>query len=340
MILAVAGSGKTSYIIDQLNQTERALIITYTTNNHANLRKKVIDKFGLIPDNILIATYFEFLFNFCYKPYLYFKCPAKGINWNIPPAFTLMLKRNNPKFYFDSSHRLYHNRIAKLLEITSSYGKINKRIEKYFDQIFVDEVQDFAGHDFNLLMNLALANIGVCFVGDYYQHTFETSNDGNVNSTLYSNYDKYTKILSSNGIRIDCSTLNNSYRCSPTICNFIKGNLNISISSYRHDDTTVALIENPKHLNELFYCNNTVKLFYQNHHKYPCCSENWGASKGIDSYNDICVVLNKTVYDLYKNNTLSKMNEKTRNKFYVACTRARGNLYFIPEVTIKDKMKV
>lgn len=336
MILAVAGSGKTSFIIDKLNTTERALIITYTKNNYSNLNRKVIEKFGIIPDNIKIFTYFDFLYNFCYKPYLYFKLPSKGINWDIPPAFTIHLKRNNPKFYLDSNKRLYHNRIAKLLEVTNSNKKVKNRIEKYFDYLFIDEVQDFAGHDFNLLMCLVQANIEVLLVGDFYQHTFETSCDGNVNKNLYSNFKEYTKLLTSNGIQVDCVTLNNSYRCSPSICKFINNNLSISISSHRSDETNVELIENAQIVDELFFSKETVKLFYQSHQKYPCFSENWGASKGIDRYNNVCVVLNKSTYDLFKKNKLSEMNERTKNKFYVACTRSRENLYFIPETLLKE----
>jgi len=335
IILSVAGSGKTSFIIDQLNYTERALIITYTKNNYANIRKKVINKFGFIPGSIQIYTYFDFLYNFCYKPYLYFRTLAKGINWDIPPSFTLRLKRDDPKFYMDSSRRLYYNRIAKLLEVNSSYDKIKQRIEKYFDYLFIDEVQDFGGHDFNLLMNIVNANVRLCLVGDFYQHTFETSNDGNVNSNLYSDFDKYKRRLAAKGISIDCCTLSNSFRCSPSVCKFVETNFNISISSHCKEDTKVEFVDNPDLVNKLFLCNETVKLFYQNHHKYPCFSENWGASKGIDSYQDVCVVLNKSTYDLFKKNRLSEMNEKTKNKFYVACTRARGNLYFIPEALLK-----
>ena len=36
-------------------------------------------------------------------------------------------------------------------------------IEKYFDSIFIDEIQDFAGHDFNLLKSLAKVNCEICW---------------------------------------------------------------------------------------------------------------------------------------------------------------------------------
>ena len=55
LILAVAGSGKTSYIIDQLDLDNRHLIITYTINNLHNLRTKIVKKWGISPK---ISDYF------------------------------------------------------------------------------------------------------------------------------------------------------------------------------------------------------------------------------------------------------------------------------------------
>ena len=331
IILAVAGSGKTSLIIERLNKTKRVAVITYTINNHSNIKRKIINKFGYIPNNIMTFTYYGFLVNFCYKPYLCFRFQSKGINWNRPPKFTQKLKRDNKKYYFDNGNRLYHNRIAKLLEIGNTYLKIIKRIEKYFDLIMIDEVQDFAGHDFNFLISIIQANIEVMLVGDYYQHTYDTSNDGNINKNLYSDFHKYIRKFTDINIYVDTSTLKNSYRCSPTICEFITKNLNIPISSQRKDETDVVLIKDSYIADEIFKNQEIVKLFYQNHRKYPCYSENWGASKGLDNFIDVCVVLNKTTYEQLKKNSLSSINVKTRNKLYVACTRARGKLFLIPD---------
>ena len=66
VIFAVAGSGKTSSIIHLLNLTQRFLLITYTDNNAQNINSKIVERFGFVPDNIVVHTYFSFLFNlFC-----------------------------------------------------------------------------------------------------------------------------------------------------------------------------------------------------------------------------------------------------------------------------------
>lgn len=45
LILAVAGSGKTTYLINTLNMEQRFLIVTYTDNNLANIRQRIINTF-------------------------------------------------------------------------------------------------------------------------------------------------------------------------------------------------------------------------------------------------------------------------------------------------------
>ena len=52
VILAVAGSGKTSLIIKKLNLEENFLLVTYTINNTRNLKESIIKKFGYFPENI------------------------------------------------------------------------------------------------------------------------------------------------------------------------------------------------------------------------------------------------------------------------------------------------
>ena len=50
------------------------------------------------------------------------------------------------------------------------------RIEKYFDSLYIDEVQDFTGHDFNFIVEISkIKQLNIYYVGDFFQHTFGTS---------------------------------------------------------------------------------------------------------------------------------------------------------------------
>jgi len=332
IIFSVAGSGKTSLIINKLDMYEKSMILTYTDNNLLNLKSKIIEKFGFMPDTIKVYSYFTFLYSFCYRPFLALKVKAKGINWDVPPLATQKMPRGNMAFYLDGHRRLYHNRIAKLLETKCVYSEIVHRLEKYFDNLYVDEVQDFGGHDFNVLNSIACANLNILFVGDYFQHTFDTSRDGNTNSNLHDDYEKYKKRFVQMGLIVDLDTLSKSHRCGPSVCNFISKNIGIEISSHRQDVTNIELIECQEKADLLFHCNKRVKLFYQEHDKYNCYSENWGGSKGQDCYKSVCVILNKNTFKLFSQGKLKDLNPKTKNKFYVACTRSSEHLYLVPDV--------
>jgi len=312
VILAVAGSGKTSHIIDNLDL-----------------------KFGLMPENIVLNSYYPFLYGFCFRPFLAYKAKPRGLYWRIPPAYTNRIKRNDINFYMTKDRRLYHNRIAKLLQECNVLANINKRLEKYYDCLFIDEIQDFAGHDFNLLKSLVQANLKIRLVGDFFQHTFDTSRDGNTNVNLHKEYAKYKKQFKTMGLDVDTSHLNKSYRCSPTTCEFISNQIGIPIESHKSDITNIQFIEDEEQSDKIFADDKIVKLFYSESYKFDCYSRNWGDCKGENCYDDVCVVLNKTTLQHYKKGELNKLKPISKNKLYVACSRAKGNLYFIPDKLMK-----
>ena len=330
VIFAVAGSGKTTHIVSSLNLERRFLLITYTDNNISNLRRKIIDRFGYFPSNIVLLSYFTFLHSFCFKPFLLMQMRTKGINYDTPPAWTQRLPRTNEAFFIDLHRRLYHNRIANLLDIKGVMGDVTQRIEKYVDVFCVDEVQDFGGYDFELLMAICGSKINALLVGDFHQHTFDTSRDGPKNKTLHNDYEKYRKRFEKAGLVVDTTSLSKSHRCSPTVCDFIRKHLGIEIYSHSNEGTNATFLDGQDDADWLHACDGTVKLFYQEHHKYDCYSENWGKSKGTDHYQDVCVVLNGTAYKAFKNGLLRDAKPQTRNKLYVACSRPRGNLYLMP----------
>lgn len=335
VILAVAGSGKTTHIVEKLDESTNVLIITYTINNIDNLRLGIIRKFGYFPNNIKLISYFAFLYSFCYKPILSGTFKSKGIDWKRPPEFTLRLSRKDNRFYLNNSNRLYSNRIAKLFETKNIENDIVIRLEKYYESIYIDEIQDFAGHDFNFLKIVSRANINILFVGDFFQHTFDTSSDGNVNSGIHNDYKIYIREFENMGLVPDNKTLIKSYRCSTDICDFIRERIGIEMYSKNDAKSEIKLINNQIEADKIFNDNKIVKLFYQEHYKYNCFSQNWGNSKGQDHYFDVCVVQNSKTFEAFNSNTLGSLPAQSKNKFYVACSRARNNLYFVPDTFYK-----
>lgn len=178
---------------------------------------------------------------------------------------------------------------------------IKSRITSYFYKFIIDEVQDIAGRDFDFLEKLMETEINMLFVGDFFQHTYNTSRDGNVNQNLFSDFNSYTSKFIAKGFIKDTSTLINSWRCSKNICDFIAKNLNIEIKSNRDesDNTSIKFISDTKEVIKLLDDNNIVKLHYQNGPIHGVGHKNWGDTKGEDCYQDVCVVLNKVTFDKY-----------------------------------------
>ncbi|ONG20316.1 DNA helicase UvrD [Escherichia coli] len=292
VIFAVAGSGKTTLLIRRLREDRRTLILTFTVNNEAHLRAQIIRRFGYIPYGIRVMTWFEFLHGFCFRPFLQEQLSSRGLSFNQPPS---RIPRTNIRHYQDPAGRLYHRRLAHLLTARGLLPDIRTRLARYYDELFVDEVQDFAGHDFNFLITR-------------YEARFRAA-----------------------GIMVDCETLSRTWRCSATVCEFITGQLNIRISAHGTHTTQIEIVTDEARSAALHADNTMIKLFYREHHRYGCHSMNWGGSKGLDHFQDVCIVMGANHWMRLIQQKLAALPPSSRNRLYVACSRARGNIYFIPE---------
>ncbi|PKL23853.1 MAG: DNA helicase UvrD [Spirochaetae bacterium HGW-Spirochaetae-3] len=334
VIFAVAGSGKTKTIIDILSIDKRYLIITYTNANHTSIINRIYNRFGYLPQNITVTTYYAFLYSFCYRPFLFFDFRCHGINYKSPNnRYASGIDR-----YIDNNHRLYSNRLSKFIIEKASALEIKKRIARYYDYLLLDEIQDFGGHDFNFLTQISDANINMLFVGDFFQHTFDTSRDGNVNSSLHEDYTAFKNRFRKMGLSVDETALIKSHRCSPTVCDFITKNIGIELYSHRLDETAITELIDTADIMDIYHNNNIVKLFFNQHYTYACYSRNWGDCKGEDQFSDVCVVLNETTQKHFKNNKLTNLASLTKNKLYVAITRSRGNVYLVSETALKKAL--
>ncbi|MDT8399511.1 MAG: DNA helicase UvrD [Pseudomonadales bacterium] len=331
LILSVAGSGKTRYIIDYTDEERRFLILTYTINNVANIRSRVAAKYGCIPKNIEIYSYFSFLYSFCFKPFLLNAVGAKGIDFKGMAHF----KAVGDARYFDRFRRIYSYRLAKVLEVNGVIDAVKARIEKYFDAVLIDEVQDFGGNDFAFLERIVACTVDLVLVGDFFQHTYDTSRDGNVNKNLHADLAGYLARFEAAGVIVDPDTLGNSYRCSKSVCAFIRETMGVAIDTHRDDETRIEYVDRDDGIRELLGSGATIKLFYENGKTYPLNSKNWGDSKGEDHHQDVCVVLNKNTDKFYREGRLAELPPRTKNKLYVAITRTRNDLYLVPESKVR-----
>lgn len=316
--------------MESLESDKRCLVLTYTEQNLHNLRRKVEERFGGVPPTILLSTYFAFLHSFFLRPMLGLSMPSRGLNFKGPPIFP-MIKEERDDHYMDGGRRFYYNRVAKLIVKRGMAEDAQRRIEKYFELLCIDEVQDFGGHDFNFLEVLFTAKIPMLLVGDFHQNTYVTSHDLAVNKNLHADYGRYKARFAAAGVAVDLESLVKSYRCSPAVCQFIRDRIGVYIQTHSQRDATISFIDNQDEADRIHARGDVVKLFYQKHARFGCRSQTWGGSKGEDQYDEVCIALNDTTLKAYRKDGPMELAGITRNKLYVALSRSRGNVYLVPE---------
>ncbi len=328
---AVAGSGKTRKIIEDLDLDDSIAIITYTDNNQDEIKNRIIEKYGYAPRNINVFGVFEFLYGFCLQP----NCTTKlyGIIFNsrkFHKETNNVYKFRGKKLAYFFKGRVFDNMLSKLLVENKEDIEYLKRINRYFDTIYIDEIQDFASDEIDWLNTLLeLDEIKIWLLGDFFQRTFDTSRRGNKGSKSKRSYEDWVKSIK--GYRLDETTLIDSKRCNDEVCKFIRDNLKININSNNNSsENSICFLHNDNNIDFIMFDNSVKKLFYREHYRYNCNSDNWGNSKGCE-YDNVCVVLNKKTADLFKKNRLDELPLLTKSKLYIACTRTKNKLYFVEE---------
>ena len=127
LIIAAAGSGKTTYIVNKAVELKgkKVLITTYTTANEKEIRDKFIDVNGCIPSNVVIQTWFSLLLEHGVKPFQNY-ITNKRIN-----GLLLVNQRSGLKFkgkfpsyypetevdkhYFSPDYNIYSDKISKFI---------------------------------------------------------------------------------------------------------------------------------------------------------------------------------------------------------------------------------
>lgn len=357
IMLAVAGSGKTYHIANRLKQSEKNLVITFTNQNVANLKKEIILANGKIPDNTQVLTLSSFVYRWLLKPFEpvlevgnkkgiitkgveITKDPEPQRNGG-KPNFKYV-KQNNFRHYI-YNQKYYSGRMTSLFLAQPKETKkiIFERFYKYCDHVYIDELQDFIGKDFELLLSIVKdKNLKVFSVGDFFQHSVSKTNFLTSKPFIKRGGDHITKeeykALFKGKIEIDEVTLIKSRRVPLDICEFIKRKLKIEIQSSSIVKGHYELLCKDEDITKVLEDKGIVKLFFNNSRKYSCSPTiNWGYSKG-DTYKKSCIILTKTFELLFEDDfSCAHLTPAQINPLYVAMTRATDELYFIRESDFK-----
>jgi DNA helicase II / ATP-dependent DNA helicase PcrA len=344
LMIAAAGAGKTTFLVEEaLKQKDgNVLITTYTQANEEEIRKKIIEKNKCIPKHITVQTWFSMLLQHGVKPYqdYLFKDKIKGmILVNQPSGLKYYNKRGFPVYYreeetrnhyFNSHNKIYSDKISKFVIRCNekSNGAVIDRLSRIYSHIFIDEVQDLAGYELEILKLLFKSKSNILIVGDPRQVTYLTH--------LERKHEKYNQGKIKEFIQNECKninciidedTLNVSYRNNELICNF-SSKLYPEFKpclSKQNDDVPhkgIFLIKE-KDVDEYLKIYNPVQLRdnirVNVNNKYPAM--NFGNSKGL-TFDRVLIYPTRPFVNWLKDHN-SKLKPQSRSKFYVALTRAK-----------------
>lgn len=341
-VIAAAGSGKTTHLVQKALETDEdknILITTFTRENEKEIRKKIIEKNKAIPSNITVMTWWSFLLKHGVRPYQklitethvrgLFLTPKRsgfiGLNRARKPMF--IPERQTESFYFTKDKKIYSDKIAIFVVRCDeqSKGAVIERLSRVFDEIYIDEVQDLAGYDLEIVLRVLKA-IPVMLVGDPRQSTYDTHFSQKHKKYKDGNIAQFIKDKCPDDCEIDDSTLQNSYRCHQGICSY-------SSSLYpQHPGVDSLLKESTEHDGVFFISPNEVADYIQKYQPVQLRynkkvvvddsqpAYNFGESKGL-TFDRVLIYPTAPI----KNHILGKklIEGASLCKFYVALTRAK-----------------
>lgn len=247
LLISAAGSGKTTLLVREALRLvdSHVLLLTYTEANEREIRERIIKARGSVPNNISIQTWFSFLLQHGVRPFqsalnnsiheqrigFYLNSDKSGqrLDSNGSPILAggrpiYWGERDFLRHYFTSDLKIYADKISKFIVKTNdaSGESVMQRLEAIFDHCFIDEVQDLAGYDLEVLSLLMRSRIDLTMVGDPRQVTYLTHNPTKHRQYSNGGIAKFItdKIPASVGCTIDETTLSESHRCHEVICHY------------------------------------------------------------------------------------------------------------------------
>ena len=343
LIIAAAGSGKTTYVVrDALSQSDNVLITTYTVANSIEIKKKFLEINGCVPHNVIIQTWDAFLLKHGVRPFqggiledkingMILVNEKSGVKCRIGRRVIYYGEEKDLRnHYFTKKIKIYSDKIAKFVcrcdEL--SQGAVIGRISKCFSKVYIDEVQDLSGYDLEIIKRLLHANCNLLMVGDPRQVTYHTHYEAKYNKYTNGNIEGFLlKECKGEICIIDRTTLNDSYRNNKDICVFSSklypdfdepGSNQIMIT--KHDG--VFLIK-PENISQYMKEFNPVQLRENKRVRVEpgYLVINMGEAKGL-TYDRVLIYPTNDMMNWVKDHTVD-LADKTRAHFYVAITRAK-----------------
>lgn len=341
-IIAAAGGGKTTRIIDEVlgNPIERVAVLTYTKVNTNEIVDKLYAKAGALPAHVEVSSWFTFLLRDMARPYRNTMHPKRiaGMLWTDQRSVPYVKKAKTSEFFFYGGNRIYSDKVAHFVVDCNlaSKGAVIARLEERFDRIYVDEVQDLAAYDLDVLELLLKSKIKITLVGDHRQSTYATNHaarhSGFRGLKIIDKFHKWQKAKLLD-IRFETQT----HRCNQAIAD-LSDSLFPDIQrteSLNHDMTGHDGIFTVSPSNVVEYVERFQPQILRFSKSTKCGqfhdqARNFGECKGL-TFNRVLIFPHSAAARWLQTGDIKHVTDKEISlaKLYVAITRARYSVAFV-----------
>lgn len=337
IVISAAGGGKTTRVVNQALASTKGVtaLITYTRNNVREIQRRAVECSPAVPPHIEVVSWYTFLLRELARPYrsVMHKQRIDGIHWVEGKSAIYAAEANTAEHYFLNGDRIYSDKIAKFICAcnAASDGAIMGRLKERFTHIIIDEVQDMAGYDLDVLELILKAGIPLTLVGDHRQAILSTNNSPkNKKFSGPAIIKKFELWQKDSLVRIEYET--HTYRCNQAIADL--GDSFFPEEPKTISRNTVVTGHDGVFLVASFDVDEYVKRFSPQALRYNAktsCGKheamNFGEAKGL-SFSRVLIFPHGGAKSWLASGKLSLI-EKSATRMYVAATRARHSVAFV-----------
>lgn len=313
------------------------LISTYTNRGAETIKKEIRSKNGGVLHPLVVTkTWFSFIMSDLIKPYQRYLTReisgVKAFDFSQTYGFINYAKAGKREKYLTDKKRVRSNEAASLVCLLNklSNEKVIKRLEEVYSVICLDEIQDMAGDDIEIIRLLMISSISVVVCGDSKQATFSTHNSRKNKKQTGKNIWQFFNELEKRGlVKVERKCI--SRRFNKQICCFVNAIFPLG------EPITTIMAEETNHdgvfLIEAKDINTYKSTFTPQILRYDIRTDtfgfpalNFGECKG-ETFERVLIVPNGPFKDFILRGTTLNSPEK----YYVAVTRPKYSIAFVFE---------
>jgi DNA helicase II / ATP-dependent DNA helicase PcrA len=338
VIIACAGSGKTTRLVEEAlkDPDKRIAMVTYTNSNAREIKAKFGERNSGVPGRVDVLTWFEFLLRECARPYQ----KAKFDRWPVTSMLFVeqrstkgISEANTPRYYFSSGRQIYSDKVARFaFECeTRSHGRVSGRLARIYTDIFVDEFQDLAGWDLEVIEFLLRSPLRVTLVGDPRQFVYRTNPSGKNSQYLGVGIVQRVHEWEKAGLCAS-ESMSKTYRCSEEICafsNLLWPGMEPMVSEPRDSSDHEGVFLVGEDVVERYLWRFGPRVLRQSKRSPSPDADplNFGSAKGLE-FERVLIVPTGPIKKYLETGDLKHV-EKGKQKLHVAVTRARRSVAFL-----------